>query len=281
LRRHPFQITPAGLVVYPRIEAAFHHSSSPDQIYNEKVSTGVAGLDAMIGGGLPAASVTGLLGPPGVGKTTFGLHFLCGPETKDPSLFFGFYETPERLQQKAASLGLDLQRRIEREELEVLWQPQGEGIQDALAHRLLGAVNRRGVKRLFLDGLGGFQEASIENDRISRFFAVFTNELRVRGITTVFSMETSEVTGSEIRVPLPGISAIVENLIALRFFERHFVSHRSLSILKTRHFEFDSVVREFAIRSGQGVSILGALKGADRKLARIGQRQGDRGRSPR
>ena len=43
-----------------------------------------------------------------------------------------------------------------------LWQPLGENVQDALAHRLLDAVERRGVRRLFLDGLGGFIEASVE-----------------------------------------------------------------------------------------------------------------------
>lgn len=279
--RHPFRITPAGLIVYPRLEAAFHRTSALDRIPTGKLSTGVPGLDAMIGGGLPEGTVTGLLGPTGIGKTTLGLHFLCAPEAREPSLLFGFYETPAGLQQKAAHLGLDFQARVERKELEVLWQTQGEGIQDALAHRLLEAVTRRGVKRLFLDSLGAFQHASIETDRISRFFAVLTNELRQRGVTTIYSMETFEVIGSHIDLPIAGVSAIVENLIALRFLEQHASSRRSLSVLKTRNVEFDPAIREFVIKTGQGITILGPLKDPDQELPRIGQRRGDRGRLPR
>jgi circadian clock protein KaiC len=279
--RHAFEITPTGLVVYPRIEAAYHHSSVSDGLYDGKISTGVTGLDAMMNGGLPEASVTGLMGPTGIGKTTFGLHFLCAPKADGPSLLFGFYETPERLQQKAESLGLNYKLRVECGELEVLWQPQGEGIQDALAHRLLDAISRRGVKRLFLDGLGGFQKASIDNERISRFFSVLTNELRVRGVTTVYSMETTELIGSDIRIPLPGVSAIIENVIAMRFLELHSSARRSLAILKTRYGAFDSVIREFAIRSGQGVAILGPLNDEGVSPGRIRQRRGDRGQPPR
>jgi circadian clock protein KaiC len=279
--RHPFRITPEGLVVYPRIEAVFHQASRPDRIYDGRVSTGVIGLDAMMSGGLPEASVTGLLGPTGIGKTTLGLHLLCAPKSSSPSLLFGFYETPERLRQKADSLGLNLQERVASGELEVLWQPQGEGIQDALAHRLLDAVDRRGVKRLFLDGLQAFQKASIENERLSRFFAVLTNELRCRGVSTLYSMETTEVIDSEIHVPLQGISAIIENVLAMRFLERLSSTRRSIAILKMRYGEFDTVIREFVVRNGQGVTVLGPLNDEGISLGHIRQHQGDRGRGRR
>ncbi len=74
-----------------------------------------------------------------------------------------------------------------------LHRPGGQG--DALAHRLLDAVARRGVRRLFLDGLGGFIEASVEPGRISRYFAVLANELRVRGVIALYTMETAWVRG--------------------------------------------------------------------------------------
>jgi circadian clock protein KaiC len=101
--RHAFRITSEGLVVYPRIEAAFRVTTRPDEVRPGRLSTGVKGLDAMLGGGgLPEATVTGLLGPSGVGKTTMGLQFMAGSSTAEPGLFFGFYETPPRLLHKAA-----------------------------------------------------------------------------------------------------------------------------------------------------------------------------------
>jgi circadian clock protein KaiC len=266
--RHPFRITEEGLVVYPRVEAAFHRSTHPDEARSGRLSTGVAGLDAMLGGGgLPEATVTGVLGPSGIGKTTLGLHYVCGSSAAEPGLFFGFYETPPRLRQQAASLGLDLEGAAGRDEVEILWQPLGENAQDALAHRLLDAVGRRGVRRLFLDGLGGFIEASVEPGRIARFFSVLVNELRSRGVTTLYTMETRDVVGPGIELPISGISSLVENLVALRYLEHHARSRRLLSVVKVRGSGFDPALREFVITDGSGISLAGAFEGAEDLLS--------------
>ena len=265
--RHPFLITPDGLVVYPRIEAAFHQTTRPDEVRVGRLSTGIEGLDAMIGGGIPNATVLGLIGPSGIGKTTLGIHFMCASSPAEPGLFFGFYETPPRLLQRAASLGLDLEGAVGRDEVEIFWQPQGENVQDGLAHRLLDAVSRRGVRRLFIDGLGGFIEATIEPGRISRFFAVLVNELRTRGVTILYTMETRDLVGSGIEMPISGISSVVESLIALRYVEYHARSRRLLSVVKVRDSGFDPALREFVISDGSGISLAGAFEGAERLLS--------------
>jgi circadian clock protein KaiC len=266
--RHPFRITEEGLVVHPRVEAAFRESTHPDEARSGRLSTGVGGLDAMLGGGgLPEATVTGVLGPSGIGKTTLGLHFVCASGAAEPSLLFGFYETPSRLLQQANRLGLDLEGAVGRGEVEILWQPLGENVQDALAHRLLGAAERRGARRLFLDGLGGFMEASVEPGRIARFFSVLVNELRARGVTTLYTMETRDVVGPGIELPVTGVSSIVENLLALRYLEHHARSRRLLSVVKVRGSGFDPALREFVIDDGSGISLAGAFEGAEELLS--------------
>jgi circadian clock protein KaiC len=265
--RHPFRLTEKGMEVYPRVEAAFRATTRPDEARSGRLSTGVEALDAMLDGGMMEATVTGVLGPSGIGKTALGLHFTCGSGPTEPGLFFGFYETPPRLMQHAASLGLDLKGAVGRGEVEILWQPQGENLQDALAHRLLDAVARRGVKRLFLDGLGGFMESSVEPGRLSRFFSVLANELRARGVTTLYSMETRDLIGPGIEMPMGGISSLVEGLIALRYVERRSRSRRLLSIMKIRGSGFDPGLREFVIEGGHGISIAGTFEGAEELLS--------------
>ncbi|MBL6080069.1 AAA family ATPase [Belnapia sp. T18] len=265
--RHPFRITEGGLVVYPRVEAAFRVPKRPDQAWSGKLATGVAGLDTVLGGGFTEGTVTGVLGPSGIGKTVLGLHYLCESSAAEPGLLFGFYETESRLRQQAASLDLDLGGAIDRGEIEVLWQPQGENVQDALAHRLLDALERRGVRRLFLDGLGGFIEASVEPGRMARFFAVLVNEMRSRGVTTLYTMETRDVVGPGIVVPVSGVSSIVENLIVLRYVEQQARSRRLLSVVKIRGSSFDPALREFVIESGHGFSLAGGFEGAGELLS--------------
>jgi circadian clock protein KaiC len=151
--------------------------------------------------------------------------------------------------------------------VEILWQSQGENLQDALAHRLLAAITKRGVKRLFLDGLGGFMESSVEPGRLSRFFAVLVNELRARGVTTLYTMETRDVVGPGIELPVSGVSSLVENLVALRYVERHARSRRLVSVVKVRGSGFDPALREFVIENGRGISVVGAFEGAEELLS--------------
>ena len=222
----------------------------------------------------------GVIGPSGIGKTTLGLHFVCESAAEEPSLFFGFYETPPRLIQVASSLGLDLAGRIGSGEAEIMWQPQGEDIQDAMAHRLLDRVRRHHTRRLFIDGLGAFQEASIEPDRIGRFFSVLVNELRALDVTTLYTMETPDLIGPGMRVPIEVTSAIMESLLGLRYLEHHSRARRLLSVIKVRGSGFDPTLREFSIADGQGICLAGPFEDAEHLLTGFAHDRIVRGVSP-
>ena len=261
-------------MVYPRIEATFRETTRPDETRSGKLSIGIEGLDAMLGGGLPEATVAALVGPTGVGKTILGLHFLNQSSAVEPGLLFGFYETPARLLQKADRLGLDLKGAVDRGHVEILWQVQGENVQDALAHGLLDAITRRGVRRLFLDGLGGLIQSSVEPSRLSRFLAVLTNELRARAVTTLYTWETQEVIGPGIQMPVMGISSLLESLIALRYVEHRSRTRRLLSIVKVRDSDFDANLREFSI-TDRGISMAGTFDDAQQVLSGFARNRTD------
>jgi circadian clock protein KaiC len=216
----------------------------------------------MLLGGLPMATTTGLIGASGIGKTTIGLHYLSASSAAEPGLMFGFYETPERLCLKAQHQDLQVRAAVERGDVEMLWQPQRESLMDELAHRLIEAVRRRKVKRLFIDGLGGFLESATSPQRISRFFSCLTNELRALGATTVFTMEVPEIVGPVVKVPATGLSAMLENLIFLRFVERGSSLHRLVSVHKVRDSGHDPSMREFFI-TDRGVHVGETFSGVE------------------
>src|SRR6185437_14956920 len=134
----------------------------------ERIASGIARLDQMLGGGIPRRSMTMLVGPSGTGKTTFGLQFLSLSNSQEPGLFFGFYETPARIRSKARAFARFGQA-LDSGAVEPLWQPPTEWLLDELAENLLDAVRRRKVRRLFMDGLGGFRKA-LRSREIEPFF---------------------------------------------------------------------------------------------------------------
>ena len=72
--RHALQIGPSGIEVFPRIETLTPAMVTP--VSRQVRSTGIAGLDELMGGGTRRGDSTLVMGPSGVGKTTFGLRFI-------------------------------------------------------------------------------------------------------------------------------------------------------------------------------------------------------------
>ena len=251
---HSYQITSAGILVHPRIEALLAYPSRADDREAGRTSAGNEQLDLLLGGGVPVASTTMIMGPSGIGKTTLGLQFLSRSSAAEPGLMFSFYETPTRLRAKADNICPALSPLLDSGVVDLLWQNPLSDVIDAYGGRLLETVRRRKVKRLFIDGLTGFKSAAFDPSRIGHFFAALANELRVLGVTTFYSLEVPDILGPAIRAPIDDLSSLAENLILLRYIELRSQLYRLISVMKVRDSDFDPSLREFTIDS-EGLAI--------------------------
>lgn len=242
--RHMSSITSDGYRVFPRLEAVTGELESA-AMRDTRLTTGVKGLDAIIEGGIPYSSTTLLVGPTGVGKTTLGLSFICDCSEAEPGLVFGFYEDAHRLRRRASALGLELGELIDSGVVEVLHHTPTELLQDQLAEEILAAIRRRGVKRLFIDGIDAFKQAAVNEQRLGRFFSTLTAILRCEGVTTIFTAELAEIVGGDTGLQFAAVSAIAENIVLLRYAELESRLYRTLAVLKMRESGFDPYVYEF------------------------------------
>jgi circadian clock protein KaiC len=253
--KHVFEISSEGITVFPRLESLVCASPRTPQAEAKLYEFGIAGLDEMLAGGVPTGTTTMLLGPAGSGKTTLGLSFLAaGARAGESGLYFGFFESPPRVLVKGDKLGLDLTAHVRSGVLAVDWRPPTELVLDAMAERLLEIVRHRRVRRLFIDGLGAFQYMALFPKRLARFVSALANELRALDVTTILSQETQVLFGPGISVPVPGLSALAENILFLRQVEHRSRLKRVLSIVKTREHDHAPDIREFFI-GPRGVEI--------------------------
>ncbi|RKH44084.1 ATPase domain-containing protein [Corallococcus sicarius] len=255
LGQHGFEITSDGLTVYPRLESLVDGHLVPGAGTRDRDAFGVAGLDAMLKGGVPAGSTTILLGPPGSGKTLLGLSFLAeGARRGERGHYFAFYDAPERMLAQAAGVGLHLQPLMERGDLEVSFRPPTENILDKLGIELLTTIRSGRVRRIFLDGYEALRRASTRNARVARFLAALVNECRVREVTLLYTAESTSAFGPEVKFPLKGISMVAENILFVRLVELHSGLHRFLAVLKVRNSDYDTSLRELHI-TGKGLRV--------------------------
>ena len=250
--RHAFRISDAGITVFPRFEAVLATPTSAERVEKTRASTGLAQLDDMIGGGLPRASTTLLLGPSGIGKTTIGLHFLgqCTPE--DRGLFFGLYEAPAGIRAKATALGLPLVDHLDRGVVEFLWQPTTEALLDEICAQLLISIRARGVRRLFLDGLGGIAKLADDPERVGHILTALVHELRALHVTSLVTKESDDLLGSLGVPPASSLAAgsvsdIADNILLFQFIRLRSKLHRTVSAFKVRDSRIDEQAHLFEI----------------------------------
>lgn len=263
--QHIFTIGDEGVHVYPRLETVVTTRHFEPREEHGTASTGLPVLDAMVSGGVVKGSSTSLIGAPGVGKTLLGLNFLCaGAEQGEQGLYVGFYESPERLVAKARNVGIDLASALDRGMVHMLWHAPLELFVDALAEQIDALIQQHGIKRLFLDGVEGFTQAALYPERASEFLTALTVLLRARGVTTILSEELPLFSAS-IESRTLSVSAVVENIILLRYFEYGAEIRRLISIMKLRQNAYDPGIREFLI-TNTGLQIGERLIGIDHTL---------------
>jgi circadian clock protein KaiC len=235
---HAFRITRGGIELYPRLVSP--QNPVGYALETGRVSTGVAGLDRMLDGGLRAGSATLLAGPSGSGKTTLSLQFLLeGLRRGERSLCVNFQENPTQLARTVRRLAGD---DVDTGALETLYASPVELRIDTIVVELFRRIESRGIRRLALDGIGDLHTSGTDSERVSEYLYALMQHLAIRGITSIFTLETGAGSGAGPSHPGP-ISYLADNLLALDG-AGEAVTRRTIRVIKTRDSAHDPAARE-------------------------------------
>jgi circadian clock protein KaiC len=277
---HSVRITDQGFEVRPRIEARLSRNDvgGENVAAGPKLPFGVPELDEMLRGGVQPGSITMVLGSSGSGKTLLGMQFLAeGVKLGEQVVYFGFYERPEAILAKCQRVGIGgLKEGVEQGLARLVWHRPVEGVVDELGESLVQTVRSVRPRRLFLDGMEGFQRAADFPERMSHVYGAIAQELQRLGVTTLYTTETRELFAGTIEVPIHGLSAATQNILLLRHVEHRAAMLRVLAILKIRDDDYDASMRELRI-TDQGIRMLETFAGESRVASGGGLSSGSRG----
>jgi len=185
---HGCKITSDGLNIYPRLVTP---SVAEDyRVNNERISTGVDGIDKLLGGGLLTGSTTIVAGPTGAGKTTIGLQFfLEGISKNEPCLYVNFQENPSQLGRLISSMGGDVSK-IKSPYSEILYASPVELQIDSIIVRLFLLIREKGIKRVIIDSIGDLAMAASDSDRLHDYLYSLIQHFAIRGVTNMLTYET-------------------------------------------------------------------------------------------
>lgn len=263
LGKHVFDVREQGVVVYPRFEALATNGRPPPAEAG-LLSVGIPSWDERINGGVVTGSVTCLLGSPGVGKTTMGLHFIGeGLRQGENCLIVGFHESPESLLQKGHNVSIDLQSAVDNGQLQIIWQLPLEILIDDLASRMLACIRKHKVSRLLIDGVEGLDNLIMHPERSQVFLVALINELRMHRVT-VFITEQLNYFSKREPAANSSSSALYENIMLLEYFAANDINHRQISVMKLRQSGYDAANRILTI-SSEGMSVGGLPSSVSRQ----------------
>ncbi|MEM2963211.1 MAG: ATPase domain-containing protein [Candidatus Anstonellales archaeon] len=115
-----------------------------------RIESGIPEFDRIVGGGIPASSLTLLSGTCGTGKSTFALQFLCWGATKgEPGLYITLEDEPIEIINKAKRICKAASRLIQENKLVVV-KPEVYRF-DVLKEIIEDHTERYGVKRIVID----------------------------------------------------------------------------------------------------------------------------------
>jgi len=184
----------------------------------ELVSTGVDGLDEMLGGGLPKGHVVTVLGSFGTGKSTLGLMFLLqGLLNNEKGIFITLEEEPESLNANAASFGWDLSPYVKDRKLALikLEPADAKSTITKVKGELPEFIKKFGAQRIVIDSvslLGMMFPDDVE--RRARLFSL-CNQIRKTDATCLFTAETKDDNPYASRDGI--VEYVSDGVISLRF----------------------------------------------------------------
>jgi circadian clock protein KaiC len=240
---HDYSIRRGGVVIYPRLVTVEpQHDFSP-----ETLSSGVAELDALLGGGLNRGTNTLLLGPAGSGKSSLALAFaFAAAQRGEFAVIYSFEEGRPTLLARAAALGMHLHDHLEAGRMRIEHVDPAELLPGELIEQVRRAVEQEQARVVILDSINGFLPALPDEQFLSVQLPELLAFLNSQGVVTLLVLAQAGVLEDSVQGPV-NLSYLVDTILLVRYFEAAGRIRQALSVVKKRGSAYERTVRELQL----------------------------------
>jgi circadian clock protein KaiC len=244
---HDYAIRRGGLEVFPRLVAAEHRQPSA----RDEIKTGIAELDALLGGGVERGTSTLVVGAAGSGKSTIAA-LLCASACRGGAhaTMFIFDESANTLFSRMAGLSIDLKQHVDAGLLAIREVDPAELSPGEFAHEIRRAVEDDKSRIIVIDSLNGYLNSMPDE----KFLVVQLHELLTylgqQGAATILVAAQHGMISSHMSSPVDA-SYLADSVLLLRYFEAEGEVRQAISVIKKRGGRHERSIREFRMADGR------------------------------
>jgi circadian clock protein KaiC len=215
-----------------------------------RVKTGIAGLDQMLGGGFLAQTANLVEGAPGTGKTTIGMEFIYNGivRSNESGIILTFEEFPQQYYRDAATFGWNFKQLEKENKLRIIMTSPEVTKADLenIGGRIETLAQEINARRILVDSLSHFERLSQDPVELRSIVYSFVNALKREGMTSVLTRESPALLGEAGSVD-EDVAFVADSYVLLRYVEIDSAVHKALLVLKLRGSDHAKDIRQFSI----------------------------------
>ena len=220
-------------------------------VSHELISTGIVGLDELLGGGTLRGNAILVAGPVGFRQDDRAVQFIDeGVKHDERGVVVIFEETAPKYVDQAAALGVDLAGMRKSGMVEVLYVRPLDLSMDETLYAIQTAVEKVGARRVVLDSISGLEAAlapAFKEDFLESLYRLL-GALTGAGVTILLTVEVSEAYNEMRFTPHP-ISFLTHDIVLQRYFEIEGQLKSFLTVVKTRARAHSHDLRAYEVTS--------------------------------
>ncbi|TKC06719.1 circadian clock protein KaiC [Pedobacter polaris] len=253
---YPFLIDEEGISVLPVTSLKLDKP-----VATSIIKSGIPSLDQMFSlGGFYKGSSILVSGTAGTGKTSIAASFVnAACSRKEKSLYFAFEESPSQIIRNMSSVGLDLQKHVDKGLLKFYAaRPTLYGLEMHLV-AIHKAIQKFKPDVIVLDPITNLITVGSFSD-VKSMLVRLIDFLQESQITVMFTALTLNSIINEQTDD--GVSSLVDSWLCIKDIEFNGERNRGLYVMKTRGMKHSNQVREFVI-TNKGLDLIDVYIGPE------------------